>query len=84
MGTFWHDIECASFWHSVEFSYLTLGALVALLTNYHKLIHGFDSKDIVSSTFHTSSGDCYRLLPRVVECSNGPSAPLTNQSRTGS
>ena len=51
----------------VQVNCVILGCILALVINYHKLLHGCDSRDVVRSKF-LENDECYRLKPRVVTC----------------
>lgn len=51
-----------------QISCFLLGGVLGIFLNYHKLIHGCDSRDVVRSTFVDTNGECYKFKPRVVAC----------------
>jgi len=78
----WRATTTAEWASDLAPPYMALGAFLALMLHYPQLIHGFNSKDIVQSTFHTRAGNCYRLTPRVVPCS-WEQTPLLNPWPSG-
>jgi hypothetical protein len=50
------------------YSCMLLGAVLALIFRYPRLLHAPDSRDVRAATFVHKSGECYKLKPVVVPC----------------
>lgn len=52
---------------AVLYNCFLLGCTLGLVMNYPKVIHAYDSRDVVRSKF-IDNDRCYRFKPRVVTC----------------
>lgn len=45
----------------------SLGFMIGVVTNYWRVIHAPNSRDVINATFRGKDG-CYKLSPVVVPC----------------